>query len=157
MTAHDDVMVWKPFPYYWPFVRGIHQSQGNSPQKGPSNVKIWCSGWHYQMEPFSVLLALCVGNSPVTGEITSQRPVTRSFGVFFDLRLNKWSSKQSWGWTFQMLLRSLWLHCNALHRRVELGLTKGQYYRALMFSLLATPTSCWINSPVACYLICETI
>ena len=33
------------------------------------------------------LLALCAGNSPVTGEFPSQRPVTRSFDVFFDLRL----------------------------------------------------------------------
>ena len=34
------------------------------------------------------ILALCAGNSPVTGEFPSQRPVTRSFGVFFDLRLS---------------------------------------------------------------------
>ena len=53
--------------------------------------------WHHQMETFSALLALCVGNSPVTGEFPSQRPVTRSFDVFFDLRLNKRLSKQPWG------------------------------------------------------------
>ena len=41
------------------------------------------------METFSVLLAICAGNSPVTGEFLAQRPVTRSFDVFFDLRLNK--------------------------------------------------------------------
>ena len=41
------------------------------------------------MEPFSMLLAFCVRNSPVTGEFPAQRPVTRSFNVFFDLRLNK--------------------------------------------------------------------
>ena len=41
------------------------------------------------METFSALLALCAGNSPVTGEFPSQRPVMRSFDVFFDLRLNK--------------------------------------------------------------------
>ena len=35
------------------------------------------------METFSALLALCEGNSPVTGESPSQRPVTRSFGAFF--------------------------------------------------------------------------
>ena len=40
----------------------------------------------HQMEIFSALLALCTGNSPVTGEFPSQRPVTRSFDVFFDLR-----------------------------------------------------------------------
>ena len=47
------------------------------------------SWWRHQMETFSVLLAICAGNSPVTGEFPSQRPVTRSFDVFFDLRLNK--------------------------------------------------------------------
>ena len=46
----------------------------------------------HEMETFSALLAICTGNSPVTGEFPAQRPVTRSFGVFFDLRLNKWLS-----------------------------------------------------------------
>ena len=46
--------------------------------------------WHHQMETFSALLVVCEGHSPVTGEFPSQRPVTRSFDVFFDLRLNKW-------------------------------------------------------------------
>ena len=41
------------------------------------------------METFSALLALCDGNSLVTGEFPWQKPVTRSFDVFFDLRLNK--------------------------------------------------------------------
>ena len=31
--AHDDVMKWKHFPRYWPFVRGIHRSPVNSPHK----------------------------------------------------------------------------------------------------------------------------
>ena len=38
--------------------------------------------WRHQMEAFSTLLALCAGNSPVTGEFPSQRPVARSFDVF---------------------------------------------------------------------------
>ena len=45
------------------------------------------SWWRNQMETFSALLALCAGNLPVTGEFPSQRPVTRSFGVFVDLHL----------------------------------------------------------------------
>ena len=48
----------------------------------------------------------------VTGEFPLQRPVTRSFDVFFDLCLNKCLSKQSWGRWFEMLLRSLWHHGN---------------------------------------------
>ena len=51
--------------------------------------------WRHQIETFSALLALCAGNSSVTGEFPSQRPVTWSFDVFFDLRLNKRLSKQS--------------------------------------------------------------
>ena len=66
---HDDVIEWKPFPRYWPFVRGIHR-------------------W------------------------PAQRPVTRSFDVFFDLRLNKRLSKQSWGWWFETPSCPLWRHCN---------------------------------------------
>ena len=43
----------------------------------------------HQMETSSALLVICAGNSPVTAEFPAQRPVTRSFDVFFDLRLNK--------------------------------------------------------------------
>ena len=70
------------------------------------------SWWRHQMEAFSALLVLCAGNSPITGEYPSQRPVTRSFDVYFYLRLNKRLSKQSWVWWFETPLRSLWCHCN---------------------------------------------
>ena len=46
------------------------------------------SWWRHQMEPFSALLDICAGISPGTGESPAQRPVTRGFDVFFDLRLN---------------------------------------------------------------------
>ena len=68
--------------------------------------------WHHQMETFSLLLTLYAGNSPVTGEFPSQRPVMGSFDVFFDLCLNKRLNKQSWGWSFEMPSHSLWCHCN---------------------------------------------
>ena len=66
------------------------------------------------METFSALLAICAGNSPVFGEFPAQRPVTRSFDVFFDLRLIKQLSKQSRGWRFETLSRQLWRHCNVM-------------------------------------------
>ena len=51
----------------------------------------------------------------VTGPFPSQRPVTQSFDVFSDLRLNKRLSKQSWQsrrrW-FETPSHSLWRHCN---------------------------------------------
>ena len=53
-----------------------------------------------------------LGISPVSGEFPAQRPVTRSFDVFFDLYLNKRLSKQSWGWWFETPSRPLWRHFN---------------------------------------------
>ena len=70
------------------------------------------SWWCHQMETFSALLAICARNSLVTGEFPAQRPVTHSFDVFFDLRLNKRLSKQSWGWWSEMPSRPLWRHYN---------------------------------------------
>ena len=47
----------------------------------------WHSWWRHQIETFPALLAICAGNSPVSGEFPAQRPVTRSFDVSFDLYL----------------------------------------------------------------------
>ena len=75
--------------------------------------------WRHQMETFSALLAICAGNSPVPGEFLAQRPVTRGFDVFFDLRPNKRLSKQSWGWWFETLSRSLWRQCNVIQAKTK--------------------------------------
>ena len=77
----------------------------------PSNSAM-LSWWRHQIETFYALMPICAGNSPVSGEFPAQRPVTRSFDVFFDLRLNKRLSKQSWGWWFETLPRPLWPHNN---------------------------------------------
>ena len=69
--------------------------------------------WRHPIETFSALLAICAGNSPVTGEFPAQRAVTQSFDVFFQLHLNKWLSKQSWGWWFETPWRQSWRHSNA--------------------------------------------
>ena len=74
---HENTTTWKRFPQYWNY------------------CKAW---WRHQMETFSALLAICAGNSPVTGEFPAQKPLTRSFDFFFDLHLNKRLCKQSLGW-----------------------------------------------------------
>ena len=66
----------------------------------------------HQMETFSALLVICAGNSSVTGDFPSQRPVTRSFDAFFDRGLNKRFCKQSRRWWFETPSRSLWRHYN---------------------------------------------
>ena len=50
--THDNVIKWKHFPRYWPFVRGIHRSPVNSPHKGQwrgalifSLICVWINGW----------------------------------------------------------------------------------------------------------------
>ena len=95
----------------------------------PAGLRMGVDSWHVQtktlyhkicthhddvikMQTFSTLLALCAGNSLVTGEFPSQRPVMCSFDIFFDLCLNKGLSKLWWGWWFEMSLRSLWRQCN---------------------------------------------
>ena len=60
------------------------------------------------------------GNLPVTGEYPSQRPVTLSFDIFYDLRLNKRLSKQSWGWLFETPLRPLWGDYNVWKKSIRL-------------------------------------
>ena len=77
LSWYDDIIKWKHFPHYWPFVWRIHRSPVNSPHK--------CQ-WR--------------------GALT----------FYFDQRLNKRFSKQSWHWWFEMALRSLWCHCNGKQR-----------------------------------------
>ena len=106
------------FPLIW-----TSQSASNS-----ESISMWCHDivlvlkcpwWRHQMETFSALLAICAGNSPVPGEFPTQRPVTRSFDVYFDLRLNKRLCKQSCGWWFETLLCPLWRHSNASAKFAE--------------------------------------
>ena len=75
----------------WPHHIPCCPARPNRPSRSGKEHSSW---WRHQIEAFSALLALCAGNSPVTGEFLAQRPVTRSFDVFFDLRLNKQLSKQ---------------------------------------------------------------
>ena len=89
------------------------------PILSPNEHKI-LSWWRHQMETSSALQALCVGNSPMTGEFPSQRPVTRNSDVFYDLRLNKRLCKQSGHWWFETPSRSLWLRCN--NKKCEISL-----------------------------------
>ena len=99
------------------YVDGSNQcKQGATrlPLNHAPHLKRNASWWRHQMETFSVLLDICVGNSPVPGEFPAQRPVTQSFDVFFDLRLNKRLSKQWCGWWFETPSSTLWRHCHGI-------------------------------------------
>ena len=111
--------------------------------------------WRHQMETFSALLAIWAGNSPVPGDFFTQRPVTRSFDVNFDLRPNKRLSKQLWGWWSETQSHPLWRHRNdfprywsnakGIHQSPVDSPQKGQWRGTLIFSLICawTPSRLW--------------
>ena len=78
---------------------------------------------------FRVTGHLCV-EFTVPCEFPAQRPVTRNFHVFFDLRLNKWLSKQSRGWWFETQSCPLWRHCNELYVSMMMW-SNGSIFRPL--------------------------
>ena len=107
----------------------------------------WSSWWRHQMEKISVLLALC----EVNGEFISQRPVTRSFDVFFDLLLNRRLNKQPIRRWFETPSRSLWRHCNwimyfvVLYFLLNIFVTPGQFAGCASFIFPDRFTGTWVN------------
>ena len=81
---------------------------------------------------------------PLCGEFPTQRPVTRSFDVFFDPRLNKRLSKQSWGWWFETPSGSLWRHCN-VHQKHRFDYLANNHLKSICFiwKHLHFPTDIW--------------
>ena len=113
---------------------------------------IFCTWWRHQMETFSVSLALCEGNPPVTDGLSSQWPVTRTFDVFFDMRLNKRLSKQSRRPWFETPSHSLWRHCNLEHAvcapsqgRKLVYAVMAIWYRRLRHQNVTSATTCIIE------------
>ena len=116
-TSDDKVSLMKKFCHFSKVVLMPTSSAARIVTKSPvppvaTRLASSWPWWRHQMETFSALLALYAGNSPVIGEIPPQRPVTRSFDVIFDLHLNKWLSKQAWGWWYETPTCPLWRHCN---------------------------------------------
>ena len=91
VATHDDVIKWKHFPRYWPFVRGIHRSPVNSPHKGQwrgafmfSLICVWINDWV---------------NNREAGDLRCYRA---HYDVIVMLRWSQW--RHSWyhndGWVF---------------------------------------------------------
>ena len=123
---HDRIILNIGIPYLrktvFIFRRG---PEVNNPcSKVHTSLPLWVIHWNYiSIDPFYHVIMMTPsnifrvtgplwGNSSVTNEFPLQRPETQSFDAFFDLRLNKRSSKQSGRRWFQMPSRSLWRHCN---------------------------------------------
>ena len=83
--------------------------------------------------------------------IPAQRPVRWSFDVFFDLRLNKRSSKQWWGWWFETISHSLWRHCNEFHVIYPYLRRLHQRHRDIFYNFWPDPPN------VICKSICSLL
>ena len=103
------------------------------------------------------------GNSPVTGEFPAQRPVTRSFDVFFDLCLNKSFSKQSWDWWFEMPSHSLWRHGNENgvgyngHNPWRKTFQRRQTYNEYTFNLVSLLSGKYLCRPCSKQMLFVTV
>ena len=98
ITCYDNMWFYRLYSIF--VSRCLHIQQINQP---------W---WRHQMEAFSALLAICAGNSPVSGEFPAQRPVTRGFDAFFDLaRINGWVNNRQAG-DLRRHRAPLWRHRN---------------------------------------------
>ena len=86
---HDDVIKWKHFPRYWPFVRGIHRSPVNSPHKGQwrralmfSLICTWINGWVNNHEAGDYDVTVPIMTSPwwrIHSKYTENSPI--AFGA----------------------------------------------------------------------------
>ena len=105
MDSYNNIMISNPLPNFIRSYQYNQRSELHQKYHTPYNtrdfithplpdfkqmmlLKEYTAWWRHQMETFSALLAHCAGNSAVPGEFPAQRPVTRSFDVFFDLRPN---------------------------------------------------------------------
>ena len=84
ISTHDDVIKWKHFPHYWPFVRGIHRSSVISPHKGQwcgalmlSLICAWINGWVNNREAGD--LRRHCGHYDISVAIQTARAVGRLF------------------------------------------------------------------------------
>ena len=101
-----------------------YQSRTTIARRGISGV----SCWRHQMETFSALLAICAGNSPVTNEFPTQRPVTRSIDVFYAW-INGWVNNGEAGdlrchrahydVTVMIMISPLRWKCNSMHAKMR--------------------------------------
>ena len=94
--SHEDVIRWKHFPCYWPFVRGFHRSPVNSPLKGQ-----WCG-------PFSIIIFIII----IIIIIIIINSIIIIIIIIIHLRLNKQLSKPLRRRWFGTPSYSLWRHCN---------------------------------------------
>ena len=114
------------------------------------HLKRNASWWRHQMETFSALLDICVGNSPVPGEFPAQRPVTQYYGIWcWSLLAPEWTPI----FTSQSIVFSLYSIVGVVVTGPPQSTNwSGRAFRpfpaswALMFSLICAQINGWVNN-----------
>ena len=143
---HDDVIKWKHFPRYWPFVRGIHRSPVNSPHKGQWGGALM----------FSLICARINGwiNNGEAGDLRRHRDVTvmvwlLAFGFQIPYpRICAWTTTMATIHTTIKLKHfpRYWPFVRGIHGWPVDSPHKVQSRGALMFSLICVWTNSWANN-----------
>ena len=132
---HDDVIKWKHFPRYWPFVREIHRSPVNFPHKGQ-----WRGALMF------TLICARINSWVNNGEAGDLRRYPGHYDVIVMHALPSASlllNCRSW-WRHQMeTFPRYWPFVRGIHRP---PVNKVQWRRALMFSLICAWMSGWVNT-----------
>ena len=95
-TCHDDVIKWRHFPRYWPFVRGIHRSPVNSPHKGQwrgalmlslmyAKLNVWVNTREAgDLRRYRIHYDVIVMHTP----LSTRRNMPRALGLFVDFDMS---------------------------------------------------------------------
>ena len=126
---HDDVIKWKHFPRYWPFVRGIHRCPVSSPHKGQwrrafifSLIWAWIDGWVNNREAGDLIRYRV--HSDVTVMVSGFRVLAM---------VTPWQENVS----------ALLVLCEGDHGSSLVSLHKRPMIPSLIFSLMLAWTKCW--------------
>ena len=114
---YDEVFKWKHFPRYWPFLRGIHRSPVNSPQKGQwrgplmfSLICAWIDGWV---------------NNGEAGDL-------RRYRAYYDVIVMIWSKPNG---RCSYLSGLLQWHWGDHEQTMKIGLIQWSHFKLLEFSI----------------------
>ena len=112
---YNDVIKWKNFTRYWPFVRGIHRSPVNSPHKGQwrgalmfSFICVWINGW--EVEKTIVRLVIWDAIAPIVTSLQWKLGIGE-YSIMMLVKFRTSANQKHWSWSYdESELCTPWLH-----------------------------------------------
>ena len=150
---HDDVIKWKHFPRYWPFVRGIHRSPVNSPHKGQWRgalmfclIRAWINSWVNNCEAGDLRRYLAHCDVIVMGKLVNHQQQQQNNNN------NNNNNNALTMCTFLEVYRKTWLKGSRISSRN----LKWDFYSAQQFEIWAVNKIGPRNSILCAWLLTKT-